>query len=72
MPCCAKLTSVSCVMFTIVGKLKGIVGASAMEDTTELAGDGSVTLLTYSLNKQYTVVKGKQLNHIYSGKELTQ
>lgn len=57
-------------MFTIVGKLKGIVGASAMEDTTELAGDGSVTL-TYSSNKQYTVVKGKQLNHIYSGKELT-
>lgn len=57
-------------MFTIVGKLKGIVGASAMEDTTELAGDGSVTL-TYSLNKQYTVVNGKQLNHIYSGKELT-
>lgn len=57
-------------MFTIVGKLKGIVGASAMEDTTELAGAGSVTL-TYSLNKQYTVVNGKQLNHIYSGKELT-
>ena len=57
-------------MFTIVGKLKGIVGASAMEDTTELAGDGSVAL-TYSLNKQYTVVKGKQLNNIYSGKELT-
>lgn len=57
-------------MFTIVGKLKGIVGASAMEDTTELAGDGSVTL-TYSLKEQYTVVKGKQLNHIYSGKELT-
>lgn len=70
MPSCAKLTSVSFVMFTIVGKLKGIVGASAMEDTTELAGDGSVTL-TYSLNKQYTVVKGKQLNNIYSGKELT-
>ena len=59
-------------MFTIVGKLKGIVGASAMEDTTEPAGDGSVILLTYSLNKQYTVVKGKQLNHIYSSKELTQ
>lgn len=51
-------------MFTIVGKLKGIVGASAMEDTTELAGDGSVTLLTYSLNKQYTVVKGNQLKFI--------
>lgn len=56
MPCCAKLTSVSFVMFTIVGKLKGIVGASAIEDTTELAGDGSVILLTYSLNKQCNVV----------------
>ena len=43
-------------MFTIVGKLKGIVGASAIEDTTELAGDGSVILLTYSLNKQCNVV----------------
>ena len=72
LPCCAKFTSVSFVMFTIVGILKGIVGASAMEDTTELAEDGSVILLTYSLNKQYTVVKRKQLNHIYSGKELTQ
>lgn len=72
MPCCAKLTSVSFVMFTIVGRLKGIVEASAVEDATELAGDGSVILLTYSLNKQYTVVIGKQLKHIYSGKELRQ
>ena len=59
-------------MFTIVGRLKGIVEASAVEDATELAGDGSVILLTYSLNKQYTVVIGKQLKHIYSGKELRQ
>ena len=75
LPCCAKLTSVSFVMFTIVGKLKGIVGASAIEDTTELAGDGSVILLTYSLNKQCNVVNWKENSSIISTaviKELTQ
>lgn len=62
-------------MFTIVGKLKGIVGASAIEDTTELAGDGSVILLTYSLNKQCNVVNWKENSSIISTaviKELTQ